>query len=143
MVAGAPLSGKALGHTGGPVNPNEIGSLEKLARAAVDLGAEVLEVESRDGHEEVVAYTGPSGRLLARLRGDTPEACALREDLYATRRRLLRFTVRGQEFGLRAEVYDSFGEDAFRVALRPLGRGGRQSEKSRPLVARSRDKKPG
>lgn len=108
---------------------SEVGILEQLAREAVDLGADALEVEYRDGHEEVVAYIGALGREIARLRSGTPQASALRKDMYATKRRLLRFSARGQEYGLRAEVSENFGEDAFRVELRPLARGRGRSNR--------------
>ena len=49
----------------------------------------------------------------------------------ATKRRLLRFSARGQEYGLRAEVSENFGEDAFRVELRPLARGRGRSNRMR------------
>ena len=75
-----------------PIEQREVSVLEQLAREALDLGADVLEVEYRDGHEEVVAYMGALGREIARLPSDTPQASALRRDLYATKRRLLRFT---------------------------------------------------
>jgi hypothetical protein len=120
----------------------EVGVLEQLAREALDLGADTLEVEYRDGHDEVVAYSGALGREIARLRSGTPQASALRQDLYATKRRLLRFTAQGQEYGLRAEVYENFGEDAFRVELRPLARGSRRSnnrmQRTRSAPARYR-----
>lgn len=105
----------------------EIGVLEQMARQALDLGADALEVEYRNGHDEVVAYMGALGREIARLDSATPQASALRQDLYATKRRLLRFNWHGQEYGLRAEVYEDFGEDAFRVELRALARGSGRS----------------
>ena len=117
----------------------DVGVLEQLAREALDLGADALEVEYRDGHEEVVAYMGALGREIARLRSGTPQASALRQDLYATRRRLLRFNARGQEYGLRAEVYENFGEDAFRVELRALAGGnGRSNQRTRSATVRRR-----
>ena len=106
---------------------SKAGILEQLARAGLDLGADVLEVEYRDGHEEVVAYLGAVGREIARLRRGSSQATELRHDLYATKRRLLRFNARGQEYGLRAEVYDNFGEDAFRIELCALARGSGRS----------------
>jgi len=121
---------------------HDIGLLEQLAREALDLGADALEVEYRDGHEEVVAYIGALGREIARLRSGTPQASALRQDLYATKRRLLRFNARGQEYGLRAEVYENFGEDAFRVELRALAGGSGRSNNQRTKSATVRGRGP-
>jgi hypothetical protein len=106
---------------------SEVAVLEQLAREALDFGADALEVEYRDGHEEVVAYMGALGREIARLRSGTPQASALRRDLYATRRRRLRFNAQGQEYRLRADVYENFGEEAFRVELRALARASGRS----------------
>jgi len=124
---------------GPPIEQGEVSVLEELAREALDLGADVLEVEYRDGHEEVVAYMGAVGRQIARLPSGTPQASALRRDLYATKRRLLRFTSHEQEYELRADVYENFGEDAFRVELRaPMRRSGRsnnQMQRTRSATA--------
>ena len=128
--------------SGPPVEQSRVSVLEHFVREALDLGADVLEVEYRDGHEEVVAYVGASGRQIARLKSGTPQASALRQDLYATRRRLLRFSARGREYALRADAYESFGEDAFRVELRALarrsGRSNNQMQRTRSAMARRR-----
>jgi hypothetical protein len=91
--------------------------LAQLVREAVSLGADTLEVEYRDGYEEVVAYMGTLGREIARLGSGTAEAKALRSALYASTARLRRLSVEGREYLIRAEVYEDFGEDAFRVKL--------------------------
>jgi hypothetical protein len=116
--------------------------LEKLAREAVDLGADALEVEYRDKHDEVVAYKGAVGREIARFPNNTPHASALRRDLYAAERRPLRFNAGGQEYAVRVEVYDDFGEDAFRVEVRALahsrGRSNNRMQQTRSAPARNR-----
>ena len=113
-----------------------------MAREAVDLGADALEVEYQDGHDEVVAYKGAAGREIARFPSGAPQACALRRDLYATKRRLLRFNTKGRGYAVRAEVYDNFGEDAFRVELRALprrnGRSNNQMQRTSSATARRR-----
>lgn len=114
---------------------NEPSVLEQLAREALDLGADALEVEYRDGHEEIVAYMGALGREIARFRSSSPEATALRRDLYASRRRLCRFSMKGQEHAIRAEIYENFGEDAFRV---DLGRSNNRMQRTRSASARTR-----
>ena len=125
-----------------PMKQSEFAVLEQLAREALDLGGDALEVEYRDGHDEVVAYMGALGREIARLLSGTPQASALRRDPYATKRRLLRFSARGQQYAVRAEVYDNFGEHAFRVELRPLtrgsGRSNNQMQRTRSAKARRR-----
>jgi len=96
-------------------------TLQRLAVEAIRLGAESLEVEYKDGYEGVLAVKGQVGYGIARLRSSSPEGAALREELYSItgrKRRRVRVTVDEREYELRGRVYDSFGEDAFRVELR-------------------------
>lgn len=88
---------------------------ERLTREAIRLGADLVEVEYKDGDEQVVAVTGGVGYGIARFRSSSPEAIALREELYHIARRKRRMTVDGIQYELRGRVYESFGEDAFRV----------------------------
>ena len=46
------------------------------------------------------------------------EAKALREELYALKKKKKRIAIDGAEYELRVQVYDSFGEDAFRILPR-------------------------
>ena len=55
---------------------------------------------------------------MAKFRSSSPEAITLRKALYRSVKRKLRITVGGNQYELRGRVYDSFGEDAFRVQLR-------------------------
>jgi hypothetical protein len=55
---------------------------------------------------------------MAKFRSSSPEAITLRKALYRIVKRKLRITVGGNQYELRGRVYDSFGEDAFRVQLR-------------------------
>ncbi len=96
-------------------------TLQRLAVEAIRLGAESLEVEYKDGYEGVVAVKGQVGYGIARLQSSSPEGAALREEPYSItgrKRRRVRVTVDDRECELRGRVYDSFGEDAFRVELR-------------------------
>jgi|SRR6266581_4902656 len=90
--------------------------LEQLVREAIRLGADTLEVEYSNGCEEVVAYMGTVGRDIGRL-GSGTEATALRSALYASTTRPRRLSVAGHEYVIRARLYDTFGEDAFRINL--------------------------
>lgn len=94
------------------------GIVERLAREAIRLEADLLEVEYKDGYEEVFAAKGGVGYGIARFRSSSPEAITLREELYRIAKRKLRITVHGVQYELRGSVYESFGEDAFRVQLR-------------------------
>jgi hypothetical protein len=92
--------------------------LEQLAAEAIRRGADSLEVEYKDGCERVFAVVAQIGYGIASLDSTTKEAEELRTDLYAIRKKGRWVTVDGSQYELRARVYDSFGEDAFRVQLR-------------------------
>ena len=77
-----------------------------------------MEVEYKDGHEGVFAVLGDVGHGIARLRSSGPEAEELRRELYDLTKKRRRVAAGGLEYELRARVYDSFGEDAFRVQVR-------------------------
>jgi hypothetical protein len=55
-----------------------------------------------------------------RFKASSPEAAFLRKELYDLVKKKRRIVVDSKEYELRARIYDSFGEDAFRVRLRKL-----------------------
>ncbi|MGO4884718.1 MAG: hypothetical protein ACLP59_28440 [Bryobacteraceae bacterium] len=91
--------------------------LEELATRAILAGADTLEIEYKDGYEEVYALTGGSGVGIT-LPSSGQDAKSLRGELYSIAKRARRVTVDGCEYELRARIWNSFGEDAFRVPLR-------------------------
>jgi hypothetical protein len=95
--------------------------LEGLATEAIGVAANTLEVEYKDGFEEVLAISGPIGFCIARFESSSQEAVRLREacDRLSRQKRPRRISVDGLEYGLRCSTYDSFGEAAFRLTLRP------------------------
>jgi hypothetical protein len=98
--------------------------LERLAAEAVRVGGDALEVEYKDGCEWVFASKGPFGFGIASFPNSIAEAAELREACYrlAQLKRAQRIELDGREYELRCAVYDSFGEDAFRLTLRPAPR---------------------
>jgi hypothetical protein len=92
--------------------------VEDLAAEAIRLGADFLDVEYKDGYEEVFAAQGGVGHGIARFRSSSPEAVTLRQELHSLAKRKRRIAVDGSQYELRCKVYESFGEDAFRVRLR-------------------------
>lgn len=91
---------------------------ERLVAEAIRLGADALQVEYKDGYEEVFAVKGGVGYGIARLRSSSREAASLRDELHGIARRQRRMIVGDCEYELRGRVYDSFGEEAFYVRLR-------------------------
>jgi len=92
--------------------------VEPLAAKAILLGADLLEVEYKDGHEQVVAAKGGLGCGIASFRSASPEAVRLREELLRIAKKKRRIAVGDSQYELRGRVYESFGEDAFQVELR-------------------------
>ena|SRR5437763_3127545 len=92
--------------------------LEEFAAKAIRLGAEQLEVEYKDGYEELSAIAGDFGFGIGRLRSTGQDAATLRHELYQCTRRKRRIVVDGDNYELHARTYDSFGEQAYRVRLR-------------------------
>jgi hypothetical protein len=92
--------------------------VEQIAAEAIRLGVEELEVEYKDGHEEVFAVKAAVGFGIASLRSSSPQTASLRHELYGITKKKRRLTIGDSEYELRARIYDSFGEDAFRVQLR-------------------------
>ena len=57
---------------------------------------------------------------IASLASSSPEAKSLRHELYALAKKKQRVKIDELTYELRARIFDSFGEDAFRVELRRL-----------------------
>lgn len=95
--------------------------LEKLVAEAIRAGAEELDIEYKDGYDEVCVMRGPVGFGIARFRSSSSEGIALREELFGVARKRRRLSIAGQEWDLRCRVRDSFGEAAFRVEVRRAG----------------------
>jgi hypothetical protein len=92
--------------------------VERLASEAIRLGAKTLEIEYNDGHDEVFAATGEVGYGITRLRSTSPEATSLRGELHDIARQSRRVAMGDGTYELRCRVFESFGEDAFRVEIR-------------------------
>jgi hypothetical protein len=96
--------------------------LERLAAEAIRLRADALEVECKDGHQWVFAASGPLGFGIASFPSSSRDAKRLREECYhlAQQKRPPHISVEGHDYELRCAIFDSFGEDAFRLTLRPV-----------------------
>jgi hypothetical protein len=92
--------------------------LEPLLAKAISLGADQLEVEYKDRCEEVFAVKSGFGLGIANFRSSSPEAQSLRNELYALAKKKQRVKIDEHTYELRTRIFDSFGEDAFRVELR-------------------------
>jgi hypothetical protein len=93
--------------------------LEDLCAHALSLGAQSIEVEHKDGREWVFVRKGDMGFGVANFASSSRDAKEFRANLYAARKKPVRTAIGGQVWILTVGVYDSFGEDAFRVRMDP------------------------
>jgi hypothetical protein len=100
--------------------------IEPFAIEAIGLGADRLEVEYKDGHEWVFVVSGSLGVGIGQFRSSSPEGTRLREECYqlARKRRWHAISLDGHAYEVRCAIHDSFGEDAFRLLLRPASTTG-------------------
>ena len=109
---------------------NPEGSIvDHFAAEAIRLGADRLEVEYKDGREQIDACKQSLGFGIGSLDTSDPAAEELRDELWAMRRRKREITVDGVRYELRCSVFDSFGETAFRVAIQKAATGRKRSPK--------------
>jgi hypothetical protein len=92
--------------------------IESYVTKALRLGADAMEVEYKDGHEEVLALKGACDLGIGRLPSSGARASTLRSELHALSRQKGRIRCQQGEVEVRVQVYDSFGEDAFHVEIR-------------------------
>jgi hypothetical protein len=103
--------------------------VDHFVAKAIRLGADGLEVEYKDNHEEIFACKQSLGFGIGSLDSSDPAANELRDELWAMRRRKRAITVDGVRYELRCSVFDSFGETAFRVAIQKATSGRQRSPK--------------
>jgi hypothetical protein len=96
--------------------------LEDLCEHALSCGAESIEVEYKDGREWVFARKGDTAFGTANFASSSRDGKELRENLHAARKKPVRTAIGGRVWILRVSVYDSFGEDAFRVRIEPAAK---------------------
>jgi len=94
--------------------------LFELILKAVGIGASEMEVEYEDGSEEVCAFKDRMGIEIARLKSGSEEAVSLRNELYRIGKKKLRVNLSGADYELKVNVFESFGENAFRVKIRRI-----------------------
>ena len=94
------------------------GIVQELAVEAIRGGADMIEVEYDEGFEEVYIRKDNIALGIDRFNASSPEAALLRNDLYDLAEKKQRIVIDKEEYELHARIFDSFGEDAFRVQLR-------------------------
>jgi len=99
--------------------------LQQFIAHAMQLGADTIQTEYRDGYEEVSVLKGGVGFAIARFPSMGRRSTALRKELATLRqKKRMRVTVSGTEYEVRARAYELFAEAAWDVRLRPLASEG-------------------
>jgi len=89
--------------------------LAGLVAQAVAYGANSLEIECKDGHEEVCAMKGSVGFGIASFPSASEEARDLRGRLHSMGRKGKTIRTPAGDFRVTVSSYESFGETAYRV----------------------------
>lgn len=110
--------------------------LEKLCAHALACGGQAIEVEHRDRKEFVLVRKDAVAYGVANFASTSCEGKELLDNLNAARKKTIRMATGGAVWILKTSVYDSFGEDAFRVRIEP-------SPKADPSVPPAFTKKQG
>ena len=100
------------------VESESIDILATLVSKAIEIGADKLEVEYKDRHEEVTAIKGSMGVGISNLRSDSKEAITLLDELWKHRKKMKKIEIGGVHFKLKISTFENFGETAFRVVIR-------------------------
>jgi hypothetical protein len=103
-------------------SPNKPDLLANIVAQVLSEGATEFEVEYKDGEEQVCVMRGPIGFGILSLQSSSDEAKELRAQLYDLKKRRRKIEIDRVDYVLRVEVFDSFGEDAFRVSIAPGNR---------------------
>ena len=69
------------------MNSNKTTPLFDLILKAIEMGASGLEIEYKDGYEEISAMSDNMGFGIGRLESSSEEATLLRDELYSIRKR--------------------------------------------------------
>ena len=94
--------------------------VQELLAKAIRYGGDMLEVEYKNHYEEVFVMRNGIGFGIARFKSSSIHGAFLLKELYDLAKKKRRIVLDNEEYELRARIYDSFGEDAFRVQLRKL-----------------------
>jgi len=91
--------------------------LAGLISKAIEFRADEIEMEYKDGYEEVFGMRDWLG--IGKIESGSEEARALRQLLHKVKGKT-KIRVDGEDYQIRVAIHESFGEDAFRVSFRRL-----------------------
>ena len=91
--------------------------LEGLCGHALSFGAQSIEVEYKDRREWVSARKGGTSIGIANYASSSADAKELRGNLIAAAKKPFRTVIDGKIYILKVRVFESFGEDAYKVSM--------------------------
>lgn len=89
-----------------------------LVAKVIEADAREMEVEYKDGREEVFAVCSGIGVGIASLDSSSEEARLLREELYAIAEKRQVLHIADCAYVLRVRIVENFGEDMFYVTIK-------------------------
>jgi len=93
--------------------------LAKYVSKAIDIDAFEIEIECRDGYEEIIAMRNQMGLSIDRLDSESEEALNIKEQLYALQENNTGIIhLHEKIYRIKVETYQSFGEDIFRIKIK-------------------------
>lgn len=93
--------------------------LAGILSRAIELRGDEIEIEYNDGYEEIFAIHNCFGTGIGRIESDSEEARSLRQLLHKVEGKT-KIRVGADDYQIRVDIHDSFGEDAFRVSFKRL-----------------------
>lgn len=93
--------------------------LAQVIREAEQWGANEIEVEYQDGYEEIFIRDGKILFGIERFKSTSKAAEELRKGLYDLRK-VKNIKVLDQSYKVNVDVYNSFGEDAFKFEFQRI-----------------------
>jgi hypothetical protein len=88
--------------------------LSQIILKASEMGTNEIEIEYKDGYEEIIIRKDQLGFGIDRLKSNSKEAIKLRKQIYDLKKRK-RIQIADEKYKIQIKIYDSFGEDAFRI----------------------------
>ena len=85
-------------------------------RKAVELGADELEIDYKDGQERICAMRGPVGVGIGTVKSSAPESAQLFVEVEALRK-AKHVDLDAESHSAKVSEFDSFGEAAYRIQL--------------------------
>ena len=90
--------------------------LEGIIKKAIEIDAEIIVIEYRDGVEEISAHSGSVGVTIDTIKSNSKESESLFEEIRKIKRKS-RVMLGKQEYVLWISSYDNFGETAYEIKI--------------------------